>query len=127
MDGIEHLVNVPHELPDDLIQAIKARGISVCPTPSGSAYSVWKFLQAPELLYEDPDLVANVPVGVRKDLFFTIRVLKLPGVARFLLRQPDPMQQWEESFSRALSRWGAADLRHGYPVCLRQLFPFGHE
>jgi imidazolonepropionase-like amidohydrolase len=37
VDGIEHLVNVPHELPDDLIQAIKARGISVCPTLSGSA------------------------------------------------------------------------------------------
>jgi imidazolonepropionase-like amidohydrolase len=32
VDGIEHLVNVPHELPDDLVQAIKARGIDVCPT-----------------------------------------------------------------------------------------------
>ena len=51
VDGIEHLVNVPHELPDDLVQAIKARGIYVCPTLSGSAYSVWKFLRAPELLY----------------------------------------------------------------------------
>jgi imidazolonepropionase-like amidohydrolase len=66
VDGIEHLVNVPHELPDGLIQTIKARGISVCPTLSGSAYSVWKFLQAPELLYEDADLVANVPVGVTR-------------------------------------------------------------
>ncbi len=88
VDGIEHLVNVPHELPDDLIQAIKTRGIAVSPTLSGSAYSVWKFLQAPELLYEEADLVANVPVGVRKDLYFTVRVLKLPGVARLLLRQP---------------------------------------
>jgi imidazolonepropionase-like amidohydrolase len=104
VDGIEHLVNVPHELPDDLVQAIKARGIYVCPTLSGSAYSVWTFLQAPERLYADPDLVANVPVGVRKDLFFTIRVLKVPGVARLLLRQPDPMQQWE--------RWDEYSLRN---------------
>lgn len=73
VDGIEHLVNVPHELPDDLVRAIKARGIYVCPTLSGSAYSVWKLLKAPESLYEDPDLVANVPVAVRKDLFLAIR------------------------------------------------------
>ena len=73
----------------------------MCPTLSGSASSVWKFLQAPEQLYEDPDLVANVPVDVGKNLYFTIRVLKLPGVARLLLHQPDPMRQWNGGTSRA--------------------------
>jgi len=101
-DGIEHLVNVPHELPDDLIQEIKARGIRVCPTLSGSAFSVWKFLQAPDLLYEDADLVANVPVEVRRDLYFTIRMLKLPGMARTLLKHPDPMRQWERWYRQTL-------------------------
>ena len=28
-------------------------------------------------------------------------VLKLPGVARLLLRQPDPMRQWERWFGKA--------------------------
>ena len=102
VDGLEHLVNVPHELPDDLVQAIKERGIYVCPTLSGSAYSVWKFLQTPELLYEDPELVANVPVGVRKDLYFALRVLTLPGVARLLLRQPEPMRQWQRWYQQSL-------------------------
>lgn len=102
VDSIEHLVNVPHELPEDLVQAIKARGITVCPTLSGSAYSVWKFLQAPELLFQDHDLLANVPVGVRKDLYFTVRVLKLPGVARLFLRQPEPMRQWKRWHERSL-------------------------
>lgn len=123
VDGIEHLVNVPHELPDDLIQAIKARGISVCPTLSGSAYSVWKFLQAPELLYEDPDLVANVPVGVRKNLYFTVRVLKLPGVARLLLRQPDPMQQWERWYEHSLRNTEKL-YRAGVPLIFGTDTPF---
>jgi imidazolonepropionase-like amidohydrolase len=102
VDGIEHLVNVPHELPDDLIHAIRARGVSVCPTLSGSAYSVWKILQAPDQLYEDANLVGNVPAEARKDLYFTVRVLKLPGVARVLLRQPDPMRQWERWYQQTL-------------------------
>lgn len=123
VDGIEHLVNVPHELPDDLVQAIKTRGISVCPTLSGSAYSVWKFLQAPELLYEDPDLVANVPVGVRKDLYFTVRLLTLPGVARLLLRQPDPMQQWERWYEHSL-RNIAKLYRAGVPLIFGTDTPF---
>jgi imidazolonepropionase-like amidohydrolase len=123
VDGIEHLVNVPHELPDDLIRAIKARGIAVCPTLSGSAYSVWKFLQAPELLYEDPDLVANVPVGVRKDLYFTVRMLKLPGVARLLLRQPDPMQQWERWYEHSLRNTEKL-YRAGVPLIFGTDTPF---
>ena len=50
---------------------------------------------AAEFTAAGPDLVANVSVGVRKDLYFTVRVLTLPGVARLLLRQPEPMRQWE--------------------------------
>jgi imidazolonepropionase-like amidohydrolase len=123
VDGIEHLVNVPHELPDDLVQAIKARGIYVCPTLSGSAYSVWKFLEAPERLYQDPDLLANVPVGVRKDLFFTIRVLKLPGIARLLLRQPDPMQQWEQWYEHSLRNTEKL-YRAGVPLIFGTDTPF---
>ena len=123
VNGIDHLVNVPHELPNDLIQAIKARGISVCPTLSGSAYSVWKFLQAPELLYEDPDLVANVPVGVRKDLYFTVRMLKLPGVARLLLRQPEPMQQWQRWYERSLRNTEKL-YRAGVPLIFGTDTPF---
>jgi hypothetical protein len=119
----EHLVHVPHELPDDLIQAIKARGIAVCPTLSGSAYSVWKFLQAPELLYEGPDLVANVPVGVRKDLYFTVRVLKLPGVARLLLRQPEPMRQWERWYEHSLRNTKKL-YRAGVPLIFGTDTPF---
>jgi imidazolonepropionase-like amidohydrolase len=123
VDGIEHLVNVPQELSDDLIQAIKARGIYVCPTLSGSAYSVWKFLQAPELLYEDPDLVANVPVEVRKDLYFTVRVLTLPGVARLLLHQPDPMRQWERWYRQSL-RNTTKLYRAGVPLVFGTDTPF---
>ena len=123
VDGIEHLVNVPHELPDDLIQAIKTRGIYVCPTLSGSAYSVRKFLQAPELLYEDPDLVANVPVDVRKDLYFTVRVLTLPGVARLLLRQPEPMRQWERWYEQSLRNTGKL-YRAGVPLIFGTDTPF---
>ena len=95
----------------------------MCPTLSGSAYSVWKFLQAPEWLYEDPDLVANVPAGVRKDLFFTIRVLKLPGVARLLLRQPDPMQQWERWYEHSLRNTEKL-YRAGVPLIFGTDTPF---
>ena len=123
VDGIEHLVNVPHELPDDLVQAVHERGIYVCPTLSGSAYSVWKFLQAPELLYQDPDLVANVPVTVRRDLYSTIRVLRLPGVARLLLRQPDPMQQWERWYKHSLRNTEKL-YRAGVPLIFGTDTPF---
>jgi len=106
VDGIEHLVNVPHQLPDEMIQAIRERGIYVCPTLSGSSYTVLKFLHDPELLYEDPDLVANVSARVRKDLYVALRVLKLPGVARVLLRQKDPMRQWELWYQQSLLNTG---------------------
>lgn len=36
VDGIEHLVNVPHPLADDMVSAIRERGIVVCPTLAGS-------------------------------------------------------------------------------------------
>jgi len=51
VDGIEHLVNVPHELPAEMIEAIASRGIWVTPTLSGSAYSVMTLLRDPALLY----------------------------------------------------------------------------
>jgi len=123
MDGIEHLVNVPHELPDDLIEAIKAQGIRVCPTLSESAYSVWRLLQAPEQLYEDSDLVANVPVDVRKDLYFTLRALKLPGVARVLLHHPDPMGQWEQWYQQTLRNTSKL-YRAGVPLIFGTDTPF---
>lgn len=123
VDGIEHLVNVPYELPNDLVQAIKARGIYVCPTLSGSAYSVWKVLQAPEQLYEDSDLVANVPVDVRKDLYFTVRVLTLPGIARLLLRQPQPMRQWARWYEQSLRNTEKL-YRAGVPLIFGTDTPF---
>ena len=123
VDGIEHLVNVPHELPDDLIQAIKARGIYVCPTLSGSAYSVWTFLQAPERLYQDRDLAANVPADVRQDLYMAIRILTLPGVARLLLQQPEPMRRWAQWYEYSL-RNTATLYRAGVPLIFGTDTPF---
>ena len=123
VDGIEHLVNVPHELPNDLIEAIKEQGIRVCRRLSGSAYSVWTFLQDPEQLYEDPDLAANVPMDVRKNLYFTIRVLKVPGVARVLLRQSEPMRRWEQWYQQSLRNTGKL-YRAGVPLIFGTDTPF---
>ena len=95
VDGIEHLVNVPHPLPDDLVAEIAQRGIYVCPTLAGSAYSVVTLLRFPERLYEDDSLVANVDVAVRKDLYLALRLLKVPGVARVMMRQDRPLDRWE--------------------------------
>jgi len=103
VDGIEHLVNVPHSLADEMVREIKARGIYVCPTLSGSAYSVVKFLRDPDLLYQDPDLVANVPADVRRDLYFTLRLLKIPGVTRLLMRQDRAMERWESWYEHSLA------------------------
>jgi imidazolonepropionase-like amidohydrolase len=80
-------------------------------------------LQAPELLYQDPDLVANVPAAVRKELYFTIRVLRLPGVARLLLRQPDPMQQWERWYEHSLRNTEKL-YRAGVPLIFGTDTPF---
>ena len=103
VDGIEHLVNVPHELSDEMVKEIKVRGIHVCPTLSGSSYSVLKFLRDPDLLYDDPDLVANVGADVRKQLYFALRLLKVPGVARVLMHQEDPMKRWEAWYRYTLA------------------------
>jgi imidazolonepropionase-like amidohydrolase len=123
VDGIEHLVNVPHELPDEMIDAINARGIRVCPTLSGSAYSVWTFLQRPESLYTDSGLVGNVPADVRRRLYTTLRVLELPGVAPMLLRQPDPMAQWRHWYEQTL-RNTAKLYRAGVPLVFGTDTPF---
>jgi len=72
VDGIEHLVNVPRPLPDDLISEIVKRRITVCPTLAGSSYSVVKILRAPELLYTDPDPITNVDASIRKRIYRSI-------------------------------------------------------
>lgn len=102
MDGIEHLVNVPHPLADDLVAEIARRGIYVCPTLAGSSYSVVTFLHSRQLLYEDADLVANVDVSVRKNLYLVLRLLKAPGVARILMRRDRPMERWELWYQHSL-------------------------
>jgi imidazolonepropionase-like amidohydrolase len=103
VDGIEHLVNVPHPLPDDLVAEIVQRGIYVCPTLAGSSYSVVKFLRSPELLYQDADLTGNVDVSVRKNLYLVLRLLKVPGVARLLMRQDRPMERWDLWYRQSLA------------------------
>jgi imidazolonepropionase-like amidohydrolase len=103
VDGIEHLVNVPHELPDDMIEAITARGIWVTPTLAGSAYSVMTVLRDPGLLHRDDELAANVPASTRRNLYLTLRLLRLPGVARLLLRQPDPLGKLELWYDHTLA------------------------
>src|SRR3972149_1746788 len=66
VDGIEHLVGVPRELSDEMISEIKARGIVVCPTLSASAFDIMNMLNNSEILVNDPDIIANVPAGIRK-------------------------------------------------------------
>lgn len=95
VDSIEHLVNVPHALPEAMIAAIVERGISVCPTLAGSAYSVHRFLEQPGLLSSDPDLIANVPAPIRSRLKTVLRVMKLPGFTRFVMRQPGARRKWD--------------------------------
>ena len=103
VDGIEHLVNVPHPLPDNLVSEIAKRGIYVCPTLAGSAYSVVTLLRSPALLYEDPGIVANVNRSVRKDLYLTLKLLKVPGVARVLMRQDRPLERWERWYTESIA------------------------
>jgi len=57
VDGIEHLVNVPHALADDMIAGIRERRIVVCPTLAGSSYSVVR-----------GDAVGTIKVGAVADL-----------------------------------------------------------
>jgi imidazolonepropionase-like amidohydrolase len=103
VDGIEHLVNVPHRLPDDLIAEIRRRGIYVCPTLAGSSYSVVTLLRSPELLYQDAGIVANVDRSARRNLYLVLRLLTLPGVARMLMREDHPMERWDRWYRYSLS------------------------
>jgi imidazolonepropionase-like amidohydrolase len=103
VDGIEHLVNVPHELPDDMIEAIEAQGIWVTPTLAGSAYGVMTMLRDPDLLHTDQHIVTHVPAGVRRNLYLALRLLRLPGAARLLLRQRDPLGKLERWYECSLA------------------------
>jgi len=97
VDGIEHLVTAPR-LSDEMISEIKARGIVVCPTLSPT-HSLMNMLNHTENLVNDPDIIANVPAGVRKDIYLTMWVLKLPGATRLLMRDPkaiEKFQRWYE-------------------------------
>jgi imidazolonepropionase-like amidohydrolase len=64
---------------------------------------VVKFLRGPDLLYQDPDLVANVPADARRDLYFTLRLLKVPRVTRLLMRQDRAMERWESWYEHSLA------------------------
>jgi len=123
VDGIEHLVNVPHALPGNMVAAIRERGIVVCPTLAGSSYSVVRFLRSPELLYKDPDLVANVSAKVRRDLYLALRVLTLPGVARVMLRKERPMERWESWYQHSLANTRAL-YQAGVPLVFGTDTPF---
>ena len=106
VDGIEHLVNVPHEISDEMIEAIVSRGIWVTPTLAGSAYGVMTVLRDPGLLYRDADVVANVAAPVRRDLYRALRLLRIPGMARVLLRQNDPLGKLERWYEHSLANTG---------------------
>jgi hypothetical protein len=116
-------VNVPHALADDMVAAIRERGIVVCPTLAGSSYSVVRFLRSPELLYEDPGLVANVSANVRRDLYFALRLLTFPGVARVLMRKDRPMERWEAWYQHSLANT-AALYKAGVPLVFGTDTPF---
>ena len=97
VDGIEHLAGVSRVLSDEMISEIKSRGIVICPTLAAAAYDMMNMLNNTEILVNDPDIVANVPARVRKDLYFTVWVLKLPGAIRLMTKQPkafEKVQQW---------------------------------
>jgi imidazolonepropionase-like amidohydrolase len=94
VDGIEHLVNVPHELPEDLINEIVRRDITVTPALAGSAYSTTKFLDDPELLNTDNDLATHVPADVRGNLYAAIRVLRIPGLSFVLTGEWNASSKW---------------------------------
>jgi len=103
VDGIEHLVGVPRELSDEMISEIKARGIVVCPTLSAAAYDMMNMLNNTEILVNDPDIIANVPAGVRKDLYFTVWVLKLPGAIRFMTKQPKALEKVQHWYKQSIA------------------------
>lgn len=127
VDGIEHLVNVPHPLPAHMIAAIVEQGIVVCPTLAGSSYSVVHFLHTPELLYQDADIVANVSAKVRRNLYLVLRLLSVPGVARLLLRQHHPKKRWDSWYAHSLANTRAL-YDAGVPLVFGTdtPFPFGN-
>lgn len=103
VDGIEHLVNVSRELSDEMISEIKARGIVVCPTLSGSTYSITNLLNNKEILVNDPNIIANVPAAVRKDIYLTLWVFKLPGFTRFAMKEPKLFKKWEHRYKQTFA------------------------
>jgi len=103
VDGIEHLVGVPRELSDEMISEIKARGIVVCPTLSAAAYDMMNMLNNTEILVNDPDIIANVPAGVRKDLYLTLWVFTLPGVIRFMTKQPKALEKVQHWYKQSIA------------------------
>jgi imidazolonepropionase-like amidohydrolase len=53
-------------------------------------------------LCED-DLTANVEARVRRNLYLVLRLLRLPGVARLLMRHPDPLGKLERWYEHSLA------------------------
>ena len=103
VDVIEHLVNVSRALSDEMVSAIKARAIVVCPTLSGSSYSITNPLNHKEILADDPDIIANVPAGIRKDIYLTLWLFKLPGFTRFAMKEPKLFEKWERRYQQTFA------------------------
>ncbi len=101
VDGIEHLVTAPR-LSDEMISEIKARGIVVCPTLSPT-YGLMNMLNHTVILVNDPDIIANVPAGVRKDIYLIMWVLKLPGVTRFLMKEPKAFEKYRHWYKQTIA------------------------
>ncbi len=103
VDGIEHLVNVPRPLEQDLVAAIKAADIAVCPTLSGSAHSVHKALTQPQWLNDDRGVASHVSPETRKDILRTVAVMQLPGFTRFALGEPEAEAKWAHWHAQSIA------------------------
>ena len=103
VDGIEHLAGVSRVLSDEMISEIKSRGIVICPTLAAAAYDMMNMLNNTEILVNDPDIIANVSAGVRKDLYFTVWVLKLPGVIRLMTKQPKAFEKVQHWYKQSIA------------------------
>jgi imidazolonepropionase-like amidohydrolase len=67
-----------------------------------------------EILVNDPDIIANVPAGVRKDLYLTLWVFTLPGVIRFMTKQPkalEKVQHWHKQSIANTAKLYAAGVK----------------
>jgi hypothetical protein len=51
----------------------------------------------------EDDLVTNVEARVRRNLYFVLRLLRLPGAARLLMRHPDPLGKLESWYEHSLA------------------------